>query len=813
MELFPRMRLLCSSKYRHGYLATMCLLCLIALLYFEQIAPAGYNTFFSWGVPSISEGEDAEAMKSTFGGNAVNDHWNASERATQRDGRFPIKDEGSVDVWTARQVTGQQLPRPVEQRAVQNGEEEKRRDAMGHSVRGGGVEVHEMAANTPSRNVTGPDMRSGHPRRASTSDDREKQKATGRDAGLVGVCLVGGARMFELTGPSIRLNLLSVFHRPVVFLHAPFDENAHKLSELILPPKYGNASGSGDVLFGGARIFTPSWLALDPALSNLLSSMGSPMGIQGLLQYFNLVEGCNDLIEGYERRHGVQFSWIVRGRLDTFWVSPLELKLETLDPAKYYVPFGSSWRGLNDRFSIGSRVTSHVAFARMSALRKLHERGLKGLNSEMALWYQLNVSKVAIGQLTNVPFCVLSRREYEWPPVNPVVKVGSVWALNGVKCGPCVPAVHDLTEHLARFKKLESYWLQQEMRDVEICNQRGNWPPDWEELYDSGVGEPYVSLRKRLKLRSLTECQHEVRDAIRKVESWDGPGEESLCARGRMGKQVYISLPLGRRWPILREHLWRDSVVFSFDLQGGDWKRLKRLAIGMETVELTSLTDERFRELWKTYMFPPFEGGKTGFPASESTEDTVVIQRGQCVESLLLARTGRGVDKRAAVLPLNNRGASKRYTTSKDLLRSFLTPVCLQLLLREWKLPVMDLLHVNIGRGVAPEQIESFLSGQEGDKSQQNSSTGVGSLKLPVCQMIVEFPYRKLGLQGERWEKDRPVIAAEGGGETKTRFLNIVERWGLVLVKCEPVAEGDVTLDTCLFFSPKYCDLTLRRRL
>ncbi|KAL0920600.1 hypothetical protein M5K25_009745 [Dendrobium thyrsiflorum] len=44
----------------------------------------------------------------------------------------------------------------------------------------------------------------------------------------IAICLVGGARRFELTGPSIVKNLLKEYPNADLFLHSPLDEKAYK---------------------------------------------------------------------------------------------------------------------------------------------------------------------------------------------------------------------------------------------------------------------------------------------------------------------------------------------------------------------------------------------------------------------------------------------------------------------------------------------------------------------------------------------------------------------------------------------------------
>ena len=91
------------------------------------------------------------------------------------------------------------------------------------------------------------------------------------------------------------------------------------------------------------------------AFSHLPSCLLSPCpppravsSLQGIFQYQRLVEGCIPLIRGYERKRGIQFDWIVRTRVDTYWSGPAP-PLSSLQPSAYYIPYGTDCMGLNDR--------------------------------------------------------------------------------------------------------------------------------------------------------------------------------------------------------------------------------------------------------------------------------------------------------------------------------------------------------------------------------------------------------------------------------------------------------------------------------
>ncbi|KAF5766388.1 hypothetical protein HanXRQr2_Chr15g0714781 [Helianthus annuus] len=85
----------------------------------------------------------------------------------------------------------------------------------------------------------------------------------------IAVCLVGGARRFELTGPSIVENVLKVYPNSDLFLNSPLDENAYKFSLLNSVPR-----------IAGVRILPASHVPETDAAGRVLTRIDSPNGIQ-----------------------------------------------------------------------------------------------------------------------------------------------------------------------------------------------------------------------------------------------------------------------------------------------------------------------------------------------------------------------------------------------------------------------------------------------------------------------------------------------------------------------------------------------------
>ncbi|CAM6098390.1 unnamed protein product [Calypogeia fissa] len=342
-------------------------------------------------------------------------------------------------------------------------------------------------------------------------EQKQKQKEQNQNHKRVAICLVGGLRAFELTGPSIRKYLLDVYPQADLFVHSPIDKDVHKLTVL-----------AGRPHLASVRLFIPSWVTETHLVRELLRRSGSPNGIQGLLQYFNLVEGCWSLIEAYEAHHNFTYDWVIRSRVDGYWNGPMP-PIEAFNASKYYVPYGSSFHGLNDRLGIGTRDTSRVALQRLSLLPEIYDHGFRTLNSEMCFKAQFTTKHVEVDR-NRFPFCVLSTRKYNFPHGVPVASIASRGPLNGAKCRPCTPKI---------WKALEETKMTRasigSTDEAGLCDARKGWEKNWEEIYDSVAGPDMAEVRQRIGRRTLDECIRDMQLFQREWEFWNATSPEILC--------------------------------------------------------------------------------------------------------------------------------------------------------------------------------------------------------------------------------------------------------------------------------------------
>ncbi|KAH7288821.1 hypothetical protein KP509_31G044800 [Ceratopteris richardii] len=346
--------------------------------------------------------------------------------------------------------------------------------------------------------------------------------STMQSTGRVAICLVGGARAFELTGPTIKKYLLEAIPNSDVFLHCPLDKDSYKLSLLMDTPNLVHV-----------RIFSPEHIPENNVLHDVLTAANSPNGIQGLLQYFKLVEGCLDMINQYQLQYNFTYEWVVRTRVDGYW-NDFFPSFKKRNSAAYTVPVGSEFGGLNDRLGVGSWETTKVALARLSLIPTLHVSGARGCNSERSFKDQLMVMKIP-SKKSGFPFCILSHRRYGFPPGYsgvPVLSITSKGNMNGAKCRPCTPASRGASAK-AILKMLRNGWgWPGDIKDPELCNAAGPWESNWESIFDSVAGSEIAKIRKDTVSQNLSACVRTFESWRVHVMNWDAPDPETLCEKG-----------------------------------------------------------------------------------------------------------------------------------------------------------------------------------------------------------------------------------------------------------------------------------------
>ncbi|KAH9289387.1 hypothetical protein KI387_033504 [Taxus chinensis] len=320
------------------------------------------------------------------------------------------------------------------------------------------------------------------------------------------ICLVGGARKFELIGPSLLEYVVNMYNNSDVFLSA--------------------SSGLAAV-----RIFTPQRINETTLQAEVFTSKGSPNGLRSLLQYFNLVEGCLTMIKSYQTKHNEEYDWIVRTRVDGYWNGPLPSP-ETYSNKSYIVPVGSEYKGLNDRLGIGDMETSEAALSRISLIPLLHESGYRKLNSEAAFKHQLDVKGVNY-TLKTFPFCILIEHKYKWPIPRlgcPVASISSKEDLNGAYCRPCTPALKGTAAMTYIKKRLQRSWNWiMPTPGLELCDARNEWQENWEHIFDEAAGPKLSAVRHKFKNYTRTDCITDFEALKQKTTDWDAPPSEIIC--------------------------------------------------------------------------------------------------------------------------------------------------------------------------------------------------------------------------------------------------------------------------------------------
>ncbi|KAJ6731163.1 hypothetical protein OIU85_021892 [Salix viminalis] len=328
------------------------------------------------------------------------------------------------------------------------------------------------------------------------------------------VCLVGGARRFELTGPSIVKNILEVYPNSDLFLHSNFDDKAFKFSLLKSVSRLASV-----------RIIHPKLLPETLPQLRVLTAANSPNGIQGLLQYFNLVEGCLTMIQEFQTLNGFKYDWIIRTRVDGYWNAPLGP--ENFIPGHYLVPPGSTYGGLNDRLGIGDLNTSTVALSRLSLVPQLDAAGFHQLNSETAFKAQLTTQGVPF-VTKRLPFCIVTDRRYEFPPKRfgvPVAALSSPGPLSGAKCRPCNPVCEGSCAGVGA-------GLLGKTGRLSYVMLMGEWGRGWEKIFDRVAGKELATGRKMISGLKEKQCVDDFNDMKKRAFKWDSPPVEEICRLG-----------------------------------------------------------------------------------------------------------------------------------------------------------------------------------------------------------------------------------------------------------------------------------------
>lgn len=257
------------------------------------------------------------------------------------------------------------------------------------------------------------------------------------------------------------------------------------------------------------------------------------MFLQGLLQYFNLVEGCLTMIKSHQLKNNFTYDWIIRTRVDGYWNGPLGP--ENFVPGQYLVPPGSSYGGLNDRFGIGDFRTSTVALSRLSLVPQLDSAGFTDLNSESAFKAQLTTQSVSY--LTKrLPFCVVSDRRYDFPPGRfgvPVASLSSPGPLSGAKCRPCTPVCIGVCMENV-MESVEKGWSWTDWADgaLELCDAHESWENGWEKIFDRVAGKKLAAARKRIRSLKLSDCVSDFNELKNRTAQWNAPPVEEICRLG-----------------------------------------------------------------------------------------------------------------------------------------------------------------------------------------------------------------------------------------------------------------------------------------
>jgi hypothetical protein len=124
----------------------------------------------------------------------------------------------------------------------------------------------------------------------------------------IAICLVGGARRFELTGPTILKHVLNVFPEADLFVHSNFDENCFKLGLFRVAPRVAEV-----------RIRRPVVIPETDVQRQLLMAHSSANGLQVCSNYFL------ELIVLHRERRGIRVLFCSTFKLVLLHTTNIEL--------------------------------------------------------------------------------------------------------------------------------------------------------------------------------------------------------------------------------------------------------------------------------------------------------------------------------------------------------------------------------------------------------------------------------------------------------------------------------------------------------
>lgn len=133
------------------------------------------------------------------------------------------------------------------------------------------IYTHTLTVTTETSDFT-VDISDSNSNDVNPAEERENQRRRKREElvnSKIAVCLVGGARRFELTGPSIMEKILRVYPNADLFLNSPLDKNSFKLWLLKDAPR-----------LAWVRIFEPKPINETEPMVRVLTPMNSPNGIK-----------------------------------------------------------------------------------------------------------------------------------------------------------------------------------------------------------------------------------------------------------------------------------------------------------------------------------------------------------------------------------------------------------------------------------------------------------------------------------------------------------------------------------------------------